>query len=240
MYARRTWDAGDYRIIKNYHTGKLPDKKRGKRKNQSTLAMEAYNLRLRIEKVQLLIMANFREHDLWVTLTYKKDGERPGDTCEAKKNLKAFLRKLKTWYRRLGMELKWIGLTEKGKKGSYHHHLLLNRAPGISEAVSSLWTWGHPSVVRLYKDGAYRKLSEYIVKSETKDSGEFLHYSRSRNLITPEPKTEEISSGTFREDPKEKKGWILLKDTVEEGVNPFTGYRYQRYIMQRVRYKKRE
>ena len=236
MYKRQTWDAGEYRVVKNYHTHKHPGKRR-KREKPSSLSVEHYNRKLREEKVQLLILSNFEERDLWVTLTYIKGGDRPKSTKEAKQILQRFLRKLKAWYRREGSDLKWIGITEKGKKGSYHHHLLLNRLPGLHEKIDELWVWGHPQVVRLYEDQAFKKLAEYIVKSESKDDGEFLKYSRSRNLTVPEAKEEVITSSTFLEDPREKKGWILLPETLEAGINPVTGYKYQRYVMKRVRHK---
>lgn len=239
MYKEQTWHIGEYVIIKKFHTHRFPGRRK-KRERPTSEQVMRYNIKLREEKVQLLILENFKEHDLWVTLTYAKNYDRPKDTNEAKKIMQRFLRRLKAWYKRSGEELKWIGVTEKGKKGSFHHHLLLNRIPGLHEKIEELWLRGHPQVTGLYEEEAYRKLAEYIVKSETKDEGEFLKYSRSRNLKVSKPQERIIKSSTFVKEPKEKAGWVLLPKTLDSGVNPVTGFIYQRYIMKRVRRKKRE
>lgn len=235
MYKKWVWDAGDYQVVKKGHSGRYPGKSRGKKEKQTSAAVQTYNRKLRREKVQLLIMANFAPGDLYVTLTYRKDRERPASLEEAKKCLSVFLRKLKAWYRKKGMEMKWIGVAERGSKGACHHHIILNRVPGLHDMIDELWTWGHPQVVRLYEEGAFEKLAEYIIKAEGKnreDPGS--RYSRSRNLLMPQPKEEVISAVSFTSDPKPVKGYYLIKETVENGENPLNGHRYQRYVMKKT------
>ena len=36
------------------------------------------------------------------------------------------------------------------------------------------------------------------------------------------------------EDPKPKKGYFIIKDSVYNGINPVTQYPYQHYTMQRI------
>ena len=235
MYKRTIWEAGDYRIIKKSHSFRHPGGKRGQREKRTPEAMERENRKRRRDSLQILILANFRKGDLWITLPYQKE-MRPDTIAEAKERFRRFIRKLGQAYRKKGMEIKWIVTTERGSRGGCHHHLVINNLPGITELISELWQYAKKVICEhLYEDGQFESLAEYIIKSETKEDGSGTYYSRSRNLITPAPKTEVVGAKTFSEEPKAVKGYELVKDSVINGTNPFTGFSYQRYILKRIR-----
>lgn len=235
MYKRTVWQAGEYRITKKSHSYRYPGGKRGRREKRTPEAMERENRKQRRDRLQLLILANFQKGDLWITLPYQKE-QRPESIEEAKDRFRRFIRKLGTAFRKLGYEICWIVTTERGKRGGCHHHMIINNLPGITELISELWPYAKKVIIEhLYEDGEYESLAEYIIKTETKEDGSGTYYSRSRNLIVPEGKTEIIEAKTFYDEPKPVKGYEILKDSITNGTNPFTGYPYQRYIMKKIR-----
>jgi sporulation protein YqfD len=96
------------------------------------------------------------------------------------------------------------------------------------------WQYGTKSFIPLYEDGEFESLAEYIVKKETKEDQDGCTYSRSRNLIVPEPKREIIHSKRWRQEPKPEKGWYIVPDSLVNGENPVTGYPYQHYTMKKL------
>ena len=234
MYKKRTWKAGDYLVVRKNHSGRYPKGNRRPKANPTAETVQRQNEKQRAERLQLLIMANFVPGDLFVDLTYTRD-TRPEDMAEAKKELAKFMRKLRAWAQKKGQELKWIAATERGSRGGCHHHLLVNHIPGISQAISELWEKGHAKLQHLYADGAYEQLAEYIGKASTKEEAFGTRYTRSRNLIVPPEKVEIVKASTFAEEPKAPAGYVLLKDTITNGINPATGYPYQRYVCRRAK-----
>ena len=78
-------------------------------------------------------------------------------------------------------------------------------------------------------------MAEYIVKAETKDPDGKSSYKRSRgNLIEPEVESKIMLRKSWPKEPKAKKGYYIIADSVVSGENPVTGYPYQRYMMQRL------
>lgn len=237
MYKRTVWEAGEYRIIKKSHSCRHPGGKRGRREKRTPEAMERENRKRRRDSLQILILANFKKGDLWITLPYQKE-QRPDTVAEAKDRFRRFIRKLGTEYKKQGLEIRWIVTTERGKRGGCHHHMIINNLPGITERISELWQYAKKVISEhLYEDGQFESLAEYIIKTETKEDGSGTYYSRSRNLIVPVPKAEIVGAKTFYDEPKPVKGYELIKDSITNGTNPFTGYPYQRYIMKRIRQK---
>lgn len=198
--------------------------------------------------LRLKINANFGVDDLFVTLTYRK-GERPKPE-EAKKNIKKLIDNLRTEYRKLGAELKYVNATEYKNK-AIHHHVLINHIEGqnTSKIVRCLWGFGRPNFKHLDDSGQYKDLAAYLIKETSKtykehDGGHRQRYSCSRNLIMPQPKTEIIKKAKkWMPDPRPIKGYYIDQDTVYNGINPFTGREFQRYTMVRItgcKKKKRE
>jgi len=236
MYFKKEYTYGPYKEVYKYHTRKTsPGGSRGKREHGSTDEMVRYNEKQRAKTVQRLILANFSEGDWHLTLSYKQD-LRPESMREAKDQLSACLRQIKREYKKIGKDLKYIRVTERGKKGACHHHVVLNDIDGKTAGlVQRFWKYGHIAFTPLYEDGEYEKLAEYITKKETKEENEGCTYSVSRNMIRPVPKITEIKAIKWAEEIKEKDGYELIKGTLVNGVNPFTGHVYQSYMMRRRR-----
>lgn len=192
--------------------------------------MKAINIRERQKRLRHLIIANFHEDDYFVTLTWYRE-LRPDDLESAKNLVKKFLRKLRKEYKRKDMELKYIGVLERGSKGGLHFHMIVNRMEGIDKLINSLWDYGNVNYKLLYQDGRFRSLADYL--------GKECHErwpTRSRNLVKPDVKTRKLKGDQdiLSEVPEHKKGYSIVKDSIVSGINPFTGRAYLKYAQERI------
>ena len=209
-----------------------PGERREEKRKKTPEEMERANLRNRVKNLQRLILANFEEGDFHLVLKYK---EAPATYAEAKKDLQRFLASMRRACKKEGYEFKYIGVTERGKrKAVLHHHLIIEDRPGMKELVRRYWK-GHCAWHDLYEDGDFENLAAYIVKKETKEENEGTTYTRSRNLRIPKVKKVTYKRRVWPEDPKPRKGWYIVKGSVVNAVNAFTGRPYQNYLTRQVK-----
>ena len=237
MYIQKEYIMRNTIDVERYHSGRYgaPGMKREKRK-ASPEDREKWNYTAACKKLKRIINANFGEGDFSVTLTYKLEERLPDE--EAKKEITNFLKRIKREYKKRGYELKWIYTTEQRKK-SIHHHLILNSIPETARLLTKHWKKGFVRISPLDSTGDYKDLADYIIKETDKtfrdpDSADKQRYSRSRNLIIPEPHKKIITAKTFRKEPKPIKGYYIDKDSIFIGQNPVTGYSYMTYTMVRI------
>lgn len=239
MYVKKLYDLGWVKIVNKYYPGNYgaPGKKRGPKRKRTPEDIARQNKTNREKKVQLLIMANFHEGDWHLVLKYTKD-KRPGSYKEAKQQVQKFLREMRNAYKKAGHQFKYIYVTERGKQGACHHHLIIEdiAAPELNtkKMVLKFWQYGSKAFIPLYEDGEFENLAEYIVKKETKEEQDGCTYSRSRNLVVPEPQREVIHRKRWQREPKPEKGWYIVPDSLVNGENPVTGYPYQHYTMRKL------
>ena len=164
-------------------------------------------------------------------LTYFR-GQRPGPK-QAKKNLNAFLRKLRAYFKRQKSELKYIAVTAFGDKGAIHHHLIINTMDGRD--IRGLWPLGGSHIEYLYPDGEYSALAWYFIQQSRKSPvGELTGKKRwtcSKNLKRPVPTVREVDAKTWREPPKAEPGYIIDINSIDAGINPVSGIPYLFYRM---------
>ena len=215
-------------------------KKRIKRKKPTEEQIASQNQYNREKKLRRIIKENFTEDDYWVLLTYSK-GYRT-TTKAAKKDFGKFARILRREYRKRGYELKWIVRTEVGKRGAAHHHLLVNRIPDGDVLIKNIWRKitgaGFPSFKHTHEEGGFKGLAWYLTKppdEKAEEEGKAeRNYSRSRNLIIPEPVIERVLAKEMRTYPVPLPGYFIDPDSVTMGINPLTGQEYQHFIMYKI------
>jgi len=199
VYREKKYTCGEYMDVNIYpvfETGKLGGGKRAKKK-PSTEAQKKLNQRHREEKLVRLLHANFTPEDLEIHLTYK--GEQPGSDEEAARNLRNYIRRIQRLRKKMGLPpLKYIAVTERGKRGGrYHHHITVNG--GIDrDTLESMWEYGYANSRRLqFTEDGLAGLGHYIVKSPVGKKA----WTASKNLVDPEPKTRDgrISGRKARE-----------------------------------------
>ena len=199
VYREKKYTCGEYLdvfIYPVFETGKHRGGKRAKRK-PSTEAQKKLNQRHREEKLVRLLHANFTPEDLEIHLTYK--GKQPESDEEAARNLRNYIRRIQRLRKKMGLPpLKYIAVTERGKRGGrYHHHITING--GIDrDTLESMWEHGYANSRRLqFTEDGLAGLGHYIVKSTKKKKA----WTASKNLVDPEPKTRDgrISGRKARE-----------------------------------------
>lgn len=198
VYREKKYTCGEYLdvfIYPVFETGKQSGGKRSKRK-PSTEAQKKLNRRHREEKLTRLLHANFTPEDLEIHLTHKV---RPGSDEEAARILRNYIRRIQRLRKKLGLPpLKYIAVTERGKRGGrYHHHITING--GIDrDTLEGMWERGYANSRRLqFTEDGLAGLGHYIVKSPVGGKA----WSASKNLVDPEPRTrdERISGRKARE-----------------------------------------
>ena len=240
IYKKTTYDMGVIRQIEKCRPGNYgaPGEKREKKRKRTPEEVQRQNERNRWKKIQRIILANYKDGDWHLILKYRK-GEQPENYKEAVKHRKDFIDSMRDAYRKAGLKFKWIAVTERGKKGHVlHHHLIIEDIDqdGVKTVglVKKFWKHGSQFFSSLYEDGDYEKLAEYIVKSETKEECGWCTYSRSRNMIVPQPKVEIVPHRKWRDPPVAPRGWYVVKDSIWNGINPVTGYPVQHYTIKKL------
>lgn len=191
--------------------------------------VEKNNERLAEKQLTRLINANFSHKDSHIVLTYKIAPTQK----QAAASLKKFLRKLRDEFKKMGMELKYIVVTEFVNK-RIHHHLIINTQD--TALLTKLWKEGYVNMKALDESGDYAKLASYFIKESRhtfryEGSQHKRRYSHSRNLIKPKVKRQEVSEKLLWEDPKPIDGYYIPKDSVRRYEHPVTGLEYLEYRM---------
>lgn len=206
--------------------------RKGKRRPKykpTAKAVEKYNQKIAAEHLSILMNSNFEDGDYHLTLTYKSEPSPE----EAEKILKRFLARLRNMYKKAGITLKWILVTEYAGK-RIHHHIVVNRYPEIAK-VKAQWKEGHVFQVALYSKGDYRDLAEYFIKESSRhfrdaDSVSKQRFRHSKSVRYPETMSKEVSTKELYADPKANRGYAIDEDSLYIGENPFTGSRFVKYV----------
>ena len=234
MYFKTTLKGPGYRYVINSHSLRTypKGKERGEKRERTPEEMERQNRRNRALHVQLLILGNFKEG--WhITLTYPKE-DRPPDAMAAKKILKNFIDRVTRRFKKAGLEFKWLCVTEIGSQGAVHHHLVIqdiNENGFCSQKIIRECWKGRIYASPMYEDGEYESLADYLTKKETKEDVPGCKVTHSRNLIQPKKTREKKRGSTWQQEPRVPKGWELVKESLHNGINIFTGLPTQSYLL---------
>ena len=240
MYWEREVRAGNTIEVKRYHTGRARPRgqPRQKRYSETTFSQEEVNRKNAEDMLRWLLNTNFGYGDYHIVLNYQREPCDPYRTFdEMRCDVSRFIRNLKRRYLNEGKEMKYIYVIEVGEKSSRHTHVVLN---GISiKLIQDCWQFGRITCTPLDRSGDYRRLGNDLLKysdNTFRNVGAAMktRYSRSRNLQLPNiRKTLIKKASTYRKLPVAKKGYEIIADTVEYGVDNF-GYPFMKYSMVRL------
>ena len=164
----------------------------------------------------------------------------------ALKDFQKAMRYVRREFKKRGYEVFWIRNIERGTKGAWHIHLVINEIGDTASIITKAWTKGGTWSIEIknskYYDEDFTKLANYMTKdehtTEEKKDGKpgkprlsEASYNTSRNMPLPEPKVDKLRR--WKEEPKPKKGYYIAK--IHEGINPVTRYKYRRYTMIRLK-----
>ena len=186
VYREKRYYCGEYLdvyIFPVFETGRRASG-RGKKRKPTSSAQKKLNQRHREQKLARLLRANFTPDDLELDLTYIV---QPESDEEAARFLRNYIRRIQRLRKKRGLPpLKYIAVTEHGKKsGRYHHHITISGGIDRDE-LERLWGLGYANSRRLqFTENGLAGLAHYITKSPVGSKA----WNASKNLVDPEPKT---------------------------------------------------
>lgn len=238
---------GDVIDVEEYHDGRYggPGIEKQKRVRPTEEQMRIVNAKNKAKRCRQKLLEYFGEGDIFATWTYEVKN-RPPDMEAALKDFQKAMRFVRKEFKKRGYEVFWIRNIEKGTKGAWHIHLVINEIGDTASIITRAWNKGGTWSVQIrngrFYDEDFTGLANYMTKDEysveEKKDGKKgkpriseSNYNTSRNMPLPEPKVDRLQR--WKKDPKPKKGYYIAK--IHEGINPVTGYRYRRYTMIRSR-----
>ena len=195
-YRTRTIRAGKRLEVEVYPIfGREQERRaRAAKANMTGEAQRRLNLERSKRRFIRLADANFDEHDIHLTLTYK---DAPGYE-RARKDLRNFLLRVKRLREKRGLpELKYAGTIEGNDDGTrerIHVHLLMSG--GVErEELEKIWAKGYANADRLKPDGhGLEAIARYITKQQRNRRKWFT----SRNLKQPKERVSDTKMSNAR------------------------------------------
>lgn len=133
-------------------------------------------------KLRRIVQLNFTGKDVFRTFTYRQDSV-PHNKEEAKKEVDNFIRRLRRLYKKRGLELKYIYVTELGENGRWHHHFIMSGGVRWSD-IDAVWGKGTVCSKRFSKKpGEQATLVNYMLK----EWNYYRRWNSSRNIEQPQP-----------------------------------------------------
>lgn len=237
MYGKKIYRFLNAIEVREYHSAKYgaPGQRRTKREKPTPEQMEKINQANRERKVRHRLWKYFDTEDYFTDLTYRRDA-RPLDMAAAKEDFRQFVRAVRKEYKKRGAVLMWMRNIEVGTKNGWHIHLIVNRIPDTDVILAAAWERGKVINELMYEKGEFAELAAYITKTPRTDPRlKEADYSASRNMPLPPPEEKVYRHWKTWKEIKAPEGFYLVKDSVQEGVNPVTGYPYREYILLRTR-----
>ena len=227
-YLKKTVSCGGNIFVYKYFAFRYGKKiLRGTNREKTPPCQKEVNRRIRADKNQWIFLANFKKGDFWVDFNYRQ-GTRPDDIETAAGHIREMRRKLARKLKRRGIELFYMQMTERGDYGGLHHHIIFRNNFDVG-LLKDLWPYGKVIIDDVYSENLIR-LAGYFTKGRKEENEK--RYSRSRNLIIPEPKVEVMSRSSWTKEPKPKRGYEIYD--LYNGYHEIIGYEYQRYIMRMI------
>lgn len=237
MYIERRWIMpGVIDVQKVMPRRQIPKGKRAPRQNPTPEEVARYNDKLALWRLARILNGNYALGDEHCVCTYRKE-DRPATMEEAKRRMKKYLDDLRRFFKARGLELKYIHVPAVSKRGTPHHHLVVNTGDLSREdrrAMRALWPWGRCRGIELYTDDL-SPLAEYLLdqgKNGQPVPGK--RWTTSRNVKEPQPKEREVEAQWWQDIPRPVKGYVIDPASVEAGENPVTGQPYLFYRMIKI------
>lgn len=184
-YKEKLIYAGDMIFGVVYPVFRKSGARRGKFKETSEI-QKKLNERKSTERLTWLIHTNFGKGDIALHLTYA-DGYVPESEEDFERDVKNYIRRISRLYKKAGICLKYVYVTEYSEAGRAHVHMILSG--GVDrDVLENAWGMGRCNADRLqFNECGIVDLAKYITKSERAKFRR--RYVTSRNLAKPVEKT---------------------------------------------------
>lgn len=160
-----------------------------KRKRDNSIAQRDLNDRNARKTLERLVNTNFREGDLWITLTYDEE-HLPGDMDEATRNVRRYMQRVNYQRKKRGLlPAKYVYVTEHSEENEvrWHHHIIMDGAMD-RDTVEACWKIRSRNQVRkiVPDDDGLTGMAKYITKDRMKRKKHERRWNCSKNLRQPE------------------------------------------------------
>lgn len=244
MHLRRKYRMVNSTEVVEFNSSKCPGKSKPRRPRSkpTSEAVKKNNRRRKQRECSRMVEKYFEEDDLAFTLTWAVE-KRPSSMKEAVKQFNRFTRWLKREYGKRFYELFWIRNIEKGKKGAWHVHILINRIDGAEFMINSWWAAQYGGVFQQYyhnwRDQG-KDIGEYISKTpETSDEVVETSWGHSRTVQKVKPEETAITRQRMTDAPRVPKGWYLDENSMFSGET-IDGYPFRTYTLRRIKPVRRD
>ena len=243
-YVERITKAGKTIEIERYFTSRWRKKgiTRGDKVKPTKEEQKKVNTRKAERTLRLALAENFKDGDYHIDFGYiRKKGIPPRNRKQMRKDADVLLRELRKEYKKAGIEFRYIHVMEIGEKGSRHHHMVIPHFD--TKIIQACWKKAYSENSKIHfhpldTNGDYSKLASYLIKytdRTIKTEGALMgkRWSCSKNLRKPKEHYRIIKADKYREEPKPRKGYYIVKDSVEVGVHSpeYYGYGFMRFRM---------
>lgn len=219
--------------VRNPQTKESPEDLKKRNKKRAT------------ERTALMIANNFEEGCPYLTITYTNENRPKGEDAEkkVKNDLRNFEARLKRYYLRKGIVLKYAATVENVAadcRGHAHAHLLLSALPEVKtdreyeRIFSEIWGKGFVRVIQYGGEMIdANRLAAYFLKQNKADGGARMSFSQ--NCEKPVEKKKEIrSANCFSEKIDVPAGYFVNKELTFQGLTR-DGYPCQHIILERCK-----
>lgn len=214
---KEVWN-GPYLDVRIYPYTNREVKARIAKHSETKSAQHAVNVRNRYDHVNWTLNENFGAEDTAVTCTYSNEN-LPKTVKEAKKCLANFTRRLKTYQKKHGLELKYVAVTEykdeEGKDLRIHHHMVMNIAD--RDVIERLWDGGgFTNCKRLKPDERGLEAQAKYMLKQPRFSKYEKSYSASRNLSKYDVKLRDDKRFSKKKVSELFRGEVIANDWFEK------------------------
>lgn len=239
-WIKKEYDLGNMKFIERKYASRYGAKKevahiiKKEAENKTSEIQQWVNDRNAMKRYSILANANFKQGDYFVTYTFKGD-KLPSTTKECKDIFEKYRRKIRTLYKKRGLDFKYLYVFEyEGVRP--HFHMLFNN-DGVNIADLPEWEYSTPHI-EIIDNREYHTIGEYFVKRVyDMEKGEFrpkgkIGSSRG-NLFRPEPTITVLDGPDWDDIPEEEAGYEIDYDSLDNGyievVENRLSFRYQSY-----------
>lgn len=164
LYREKKFYCGDYLEVDIFPVFRK-QRGRGKKAKPTSEVQKKLNQRNAERKLIRTLNTNFTNRDIRFDLTYDNE-HYPSSPEEAQKQCRNFLRRVAYYRKKNNMpELKYVFVTEIGKKdGRLHHHIVMNGGIDVAD-LSDIWGRGYTTVKPLkFNEQGIVGIAVYLIK----------------------------------------------------------------------------
>lgn len=134
---------GDVIDVEEFYDGRYggPGTGRAKRAKPTEEQMRVVNAQNKAKRCRQRMLEYFKEGDIFATWTYEVRN-RPPDMQAALKDFQKAMRYVRREFKKRGYEVFWIRNIERGTKGAWHIHLVINEIGDTASIITKAWTKG--------------------------------------------------------------------------------------------------